>query len=108
MTGVDTPVSTTAGAAVSTAVTTGDVVAFTQSNPTSAAATSLTSAVGGPMVSVLPSTQIQMQALQVALQAAQNATGGLLNTSVPQDVQQVPIFSPGMAVPGPFNLLANP
>jgi hypothetical protein len=56
------------------------------------------------MVSVLPSTQIQMQALQVALQAAQNANGGLLNTSVASDVQQVPIFSPGMAVPGPFNL----
>ena len=56
----DTPVSTTAGAAVSTVVTTWNVVAFTQSN--TVAATSLTSAVGGPMVSVLPSTQIQKQA----------------------------------------------
>ena len=87
---------------MSTAVTTGDVVAFTQSN--TIAPTSLTSTVGGPMVSVLPSTQIQMQTLQAALQAAQNANGALLNTSVASDVQQVPIFSPGMAVPGPFNL----
>ena len=96
----DTPVSTTAGAAVSTAVTTGGVVASTQAN--TVAPTSLTTSVGGPMVSVLPSTQLQMQALQVALQSAQNAIGSLLNTFVALDVQQVPIFSSGMAVPRPF------
>ena len=82
---------------MSTAVTTGGIIA-TQSS--TVAPTTLTHAVGAPMVS----TQIQMQALQVALQAAQNANGGLLNTTVASDVQQVPIFSPGMAVPGPFNL----
>ena len=38
------------------------------------------------------------------LHAVQQANGGLLNTSVPQDVQQVPIFSPGMADHGLFNL----
>ena len=93
----DPPVSTSAGAVVSTAVTTGGIIA-TQSS--TVAPTTLTHAVGAPMVS----TQIQMQALQVALQAAQNANGGLLNTTVASDVQQVPIFSPGMTVIGPFKI----
>ena len=91
------PHVSTAGVAVTTAVTTGGIVA-TQSSVV--ASTNLTQATNAP----LASSQIQLQALQVALQAAQTANGGLLNTSVASDVQQVPIFSPGMAVPGPFNL----
>jgi hypothetical protein len=36
--------------------------------------------------------------------ALQSANGGLLNTPRAADVQQVPIFSPGLAVPRPFNM----
>jgi hypothetical protein len=117
MFGQDTLVSTTAEVNVSTSIstaTTGNMVASTQPlvfNPTPAAAavlggpaTSLTTAVPGSMVSVLPSYSQKMQTLQAALQAVQLSHGDLLNTSVPQDVLQVTIFSPGMAVPGPFNL----
>ena len=92
----DPPASTQAP--VTTAVATGGVVA-TQSSIV--ASTNLTQAATTPLVS----SQIQLQALQAALQAAQiSSVCGLLNTSVTSDAQQVPIFSPGMAVPGPFNL----
>ena len=93
---VDPPVSTSAGAAVTTAVTTGGIVA---NHSSIVAPTNLTQATSVPLVS----SQIQLQSLQVPLQAAQNANGGLLNTSV-ADVQQVPIFSPGLTVPGPFKI----
>ena len=90
---VDPPVSTSAGAAVTTAVTIGGIVA---NHSSIVAPTNLTQATSVPLVS----SQIQ---LQVALQVVQIANGGLLNTSV-ADVQQVPIFSPGLTVPGPFKI----
>ena len=96
-----TPVTTTTGAVVTTAVSAGGMVASTQAN--TVAPTSITTSLGGPVVSTLPS-QLQLQAYQVALQSAQAANGGLLSTPGAAEVQQVPIFTPGMAVLGPCNM----
>ena len=58
--------------------------------------------------STLPPSGMDMdslaQVLQVALQPVHIAIGGLLNIGVPQDVRQIPFFSPELAVLGPFNL----
>ena len=97
----DPPVST-AGVAVTTAVTTGGIVA-TQSSVV--APTNLTQATNAP----LASSQIQLQALQVALQAAQTANGGLLNTSVASDAASAHLLpwhgSPWTIQPGIHVLL---
>jgi hypothetical protein len=78
----DPPTPATPGTVVTTAAAaTGGIVAST------VAQTSLITSLGGPVVSTHPS-QLQLQALQVALQSAQATNGGLLSTPGAAEVQQ--------------------
>jgi hypothetical protein len=66
--------------------------------PGSVAQTFSTNAMGGPMLSTLPPS---LQSLQSALQQAQP---GSLFTGPSFETPQVPIFAPGMAMPGSFSM----
>jgi hypothetical protein len=103
----EVPPGTTAAAASTTPFTTpappiGSIVASTQG--VTVAQTSLTTSLGGCVVSTL-TTQLQLQTFQSALQSVQGS-GSLLSPPA-FEVQQVPIFSPGMAVPFNMNSLAG-